>query len=71
MYEPQEYLVVIFDGPPSGDQLTKQFGKDGWEMTAILPVLHHEDDKEPQHRLQAFFCRNASKVVLAEGVVVK
>lgn len=61
-----EYLTVLFDGPPSGDQLSKQFGKDGWVLAAMLPVFLpvEKEGDPPVQRLQGYFCRNSSPIMV-------
>lgn len=56
-----EYLAVDFESPPHGEQLTKEFGKDGWQLTAMLPVsVIIEEGGEPLNRIRTFFMRVAA-----------
>jgi hypothetical protein len=53
-----EYFAVDFEFPPHGEQLTKEFGKDGWQITAMLPVgVQEEENGEVLNRIRCFFMR--------------
>ena len=65
-----KYLAVDFDGPPSGDQLEKQFGSEGWCIVAMMPYFappvngeEASDDIPPLQKLRAYFTKESDEIV--------
>jgi hypothetical protein len=53
-----DYLAVDFEFPPHGEQLSKEFGNEGWQLTSMLPVSTvMEEGGEPVHRIRCYFMR--------------
>ena len=61
-----ENLSVLFDGPPSAEQLTKEFGKDGWQLVSLLPVnvASEQEGQPPEQKLQAYFIREDAAAIM-------
>ena len=61
-----DYLAVLFDNPPSGQQLSRDFGGEGWKMIAIVPVLlePEEEGGPTRQKLQAYFQRPVSQILV-------
>lgn len=68
--EQVEYLNILFEGPPTGQQLTEQFGKDGWVLRFMLPMMVPDADNpdaEPTQKLGAYFTRPKSLIHIPSG----
>lgn len=67
-----EYFSVHFDGPPSAQQLTEEFGVDGWQLLLIVPVVVKNKDETEENKLLAYFVRKANATapaILTPGYV--
>jgi hypothetical protein len=53
-----EYRVAISDGPLSANQLTNEFGADGWELVDV--IQHEHQGKE---RFWNYFKRDRAPVL--------